>query len=687
MEGIGVGAISLALSPLLLLGVAHAVWEIAQSRKSKAKRKPFPLFTLIKAPTQTVLLLAGGMLTIFGESLRQTLPTSVEINTWPITLGGVLVFGLGSMPSKSKVFKPVEERLGRAGKRLGLQRNQVLLLIFAAIFAYITNLAAGEGRLMLAPILAIVSWTLAVTFVVLALIDLKGLAWEIEREALLWTVGLFVVAFLLRAINVEGIPNTLTGDEASGGMAAVDFVNGSFDNIFGFGWFSFPAFYFYLQSLSISIFGQSISALRLTSALGGALTVAALYFSGRAFFGKRVALLASIFLAGSHFHMHFSRIGLNNIWDGFWFVLVLGLLWWGVQNKRRNAFLLAGIALGIGQYFYVSARLLYPIIFAWAAIVALSDRKFFRRITGNLLYLLLASLIVYLPLGLSYLRNPDDFWAPMQRVSVLGEWLRNEVVITGLPAWRILVDQIWTSAQAFTRMELRHWYTPEAPILRGVGAGLFMLGVALLLIRIRDKQNWLILLWLSAFVMSGALSESTPAAQRYVAAAGAAALTVGYGLGESLNRLVKSWPAVGRALSSLGLITAVALSASDALFYLQDFTQRGPYGGTNNAVAQHMVDHLRKKEGDWQVAFFGLPRMGYASIKSTSFLLPDVIGLDMSAPWGAPENPVPNEEHILYVFLPEHEDDLLSAQAEITGLDVHSEYDQNGNFLYWYFEQ
>ena len=55
-----------------------------------------------------------------------------------------------------------------------------------------------------------------------------------------------------------------------------------------------------------------------------------------------------------HFHIHFSRIGLNNIWDPLVMVLVWGLLWMGWQENDRRAFGLAGLTLGAGFYLYTS---------------------------------------------------------------------------------------------------------------------------------------------------------------------------------------------------------------------------------------------------------------------------------------------------------------------------------------------
>ena len=78
--------------------------------------------------------------------------------------------------------------------------------------------------------------------------------------------------------------------------------------------------------------------------------------------------------------------------------------------------------------------------------------------------------------------------------------------------------------------------------------------------------------------------------------------------------------------------------------------------------------------------------MGYASINSTTFLLPQVTGLDMNAAWGSENNPEITAPNVLYVFLPGHENNRDLAIAELGFLEAQAEYDMNDNLLYWYIE-
>jgi len=68
--------------------------------------------------------------------------------------------------------------------------------------------------------------------------------------------------------------------------------------------------------------------------------------------------------------------------------------------------------------------------------------------------MVVAAIVVVLPLAAFYARYPDEFTAPMQRVSLLGGWLEREVAATGMPAWRILATRIGISALVFSSYSL-----------------------------------------------------------------------------------------------------------------------------------------------------------------------------------------------------------------------------------------
>jgi len=679
----GFTALSSLLFIIFLAAIAIAIWI----SRPGSKRSRFSLAAFAQTKPQAILLIAGVVLTVLAEAFRISLPPEARRVAWSFWLIGLLMFAVGAFyGSKKSLPAAISKRLQILGRWLHVTPAQALLLILSVLLVALAALAAGEALYMRAPFVALGAWALAIFAFVIGAWPLKAPRIRWGRDVIILVVALTLLAFALRGWDTNHIPNTLTGDEASGGLSAVEFEKSNVDNVFTFGWYSFPAFYFWLQAVSISAFGQTTAALRITSALAGALTVGAVYLAGRAMFGSRAGLYAAIFLSGLHLHLHFSRIGLNNVWDGLWFTVVIGLVWWAWKAERREGFLLAGLALGFSQYFYVSVRLLFVLVPFWLLLAGLADRARFRRNRASILLLFLAAIVIFLPLAVNYALHVNEFLAPMQRVSLLGPWLENEKAITGQPAWRILAGQLWLSVQSFTNTNLRHWYTPEVPILRPFAAGFFLLGVILLVMDWRKPQHWLLALWLGAFTLSGGLSESTPAAQRYIGVAPAAALVLGYALNNIAERLSAFWTRAKRLLAAAALVTVCLLALSDINFYFGHFTPRGEYSGTNTAIAQHLANYLQDKPAGTQVAFFGLPRMGYFSISSIAYLAPQIIGVDMSRPLGSPDNPHLQPGLVVFVFLPEHESDVEALLSGYPLAEVKKEFDMNGELLYWYVE-
>lgn len=691
----GFTALTVFVVFVVLALVALLVWILVHNRQTggrarrgnKQQKKIFSLLALAQAKPQIALLVSGILVTILGEALRNGLPVEARGSTITFSILGVLFFvaGLATI-NRPTLPTRVTRLLARIARWLEVSPAQVVLLLTSLLLAGIAIMASGDALLMRVPLVALLAWVLSASIALLGGWPLKPTGKGFSWRSFFIAAALAILGLLLRGINTGGIPNTLTGDEASAGLFAVEFRNGSVDNLLGLGWYSFPALYFYVQALSISVVGQTTEALRITSVLAGALTVGAVYLAGRTMYGHRTGLYAALFLAGLHFHVHFSRIGLNNIWDGFWFTVILGLVWWSWKHERKEGFLLAGVALGISQYDYVSVRLLFLLIPAWLLLAGLADRARFKRNRAAIVLMFLVAVVVFLPLAANYARHFDQFMAPMQRVSLLGPWLQNEVQITGQPAWRILANQLWLSVQAFTNTNLRHWYTPEAPMLRSFAAGFFLLGVALIGSELRKPQHWLLLMWLGVFVVSGGMSESTPAAQRYIGAAPAAAIVLSYALAGISARLAVALKRGAQAFAVISLIVVILLAASDVNFYFNDFTSRGDYAGTNTAIAQHLATYLQSKPAGTQVAFFGQPRMGYRSISTLPYLAPNAVGLDFGQPLGSADNPEIQPGSAVFVFLPEHQADLDTLRLQYPNATVYEAFGLTGQFLYWYVE-
>jgi hypothetical protein len=645
----------------------------------------------------------GGALVFLGFAfgflsinLRKDLPPENASAYLPFLAIGLLFF-MGGMYLASRLdqkvfFLPV---LDWIAAKAGIRPVQVVCLVSGILFAILATVAAGTSALMINPLVAIFSWIAGIGLTVLGGWHFAPPAGKtaFPKGAWLWAAGLTLAAFPLRAVLVGQIPVMLSGDEGSTGIDALQFQLGTVNNPFGiFGWHAHPSLYFFLESLGIGIFGRTIEALRYPSALAGALTVGALYLLVRTMYSHRHALAAAVFLSALHLHMHFSRLALNNVWDGLWYLITLGSLWYGWHSGKRSYWILAGLAMGIGQYFYNSTRTLFVTVPLWLIVATVFDRAGWRRNLRNLLPALAALTSVLLPLAWYMVTHLDQYLGGIKANSILGPWMEIAVREQGLPAWRILLNQLGLGFGGFFSVNLSFWYRPEMPILRTLPAVFFLFGLAILCLRFRDPRSWVPLLWLAAYGMIVSFSESAPAAQRLAGVGAACALVVGFGVVECISILANLFPARKWLLGIAAILLVGYMAFDDLRFYFFQYTPqsnylgRNDFVGTGGEVAKQIVLQVRDQPGEWEVVFLNNELMGFYSDPALRFLLPNAEGMDISNSWGSPDNPPIPAHNLFIVIMPGREEEISRIQADYPGGRLGEIHASDGSLLYTYYE-
>ncbi len=654
---------------------------------SSSIQSPDPTTRLSDSLPQLVLIVGSLLVLVLCQVLRKNaaVESRIFINLLiPICL---LMFLLGVWSIERNHFPAwVEKSVRSITSWLKISVWQLLILIFSLIFSMLTCVAAGFSAKMALPQLAVICWGAGILTAIIG-----GAKSLFQRQKISWSIVLtglafFAAAFVIRAINTKTIPIVLSGDEASSGLFSLNFLNGNMDNIFIVGWFSFPSFHNFLQSLSIVIFGQTTQALRLLSAFSGALTVALVFFVGRSMFGTVGGILSALFLSCLHLHLNFSRIGLNNIWDGFFMTLVLGCLWIGWQHDKRTAYLVSGFALGLSQYFYTSSRVLVLIIPVWLLTASLSEPAKFRRALPNLLLMFWTTLIVFLPLGWFFLKNPNELMAPMNRVTIMGEWMRLTMEQTGQTQTAIFIKQLWLAVRGYVDLPIRMWYEPGVPALRSYPGILFLLGLVFMLLHPKDSRNQILFFWLCGITLAVGLSESTPAAQRFVAATPAIALILGFGLKRLGDLVIRFLPKAKLVTNVVMILIMALLAADDARFYYREYTPKSDFSGIHGRIAQQLANYLLSEPAGQEVVFCGYPNMGYDSINSLPYLAHQIKYFNMNPDWQSPEVPKPSGDRILFVFLPNHESDIHLIESEYPGGTWSEEYSVKNELLYSMYE-
>lgn len=644
-----------------------------QSRLTKAVTRFFPLISL---------LFGIGLIII---SYQTTVRMKSHWLYIVLLTGGIFLTGISLY--KDNLDHRITQINGYILKHqlIKLQVWQIAGMITAIFLSVLTIQFSGFTLKMEQPYLAIGAWVLGIGIFVTSGYSIISNN-KISRKTIFTFLLLICAAFLIRIYHVVNLPIVLSGDEASFGLNVVEFLQGKRDNIFSAGWFSFPTMYSYIQSISVLYLGNTILALRVTSVIVGALTVGAVYIFTREMYGNAAGLFAAIFMAGFHFHNNFSRIGLNNIWDGFWYLIVLGCVFYGWRKESRNAFILAGISLGLAQYFYVSSRLLFVIIPVFIGAVSLQDPKKFKHLMPDIIIMVVGMLVVFLPLCWYFINNPNEYLAPLQRTSIFGKWMVQQMQFTGHSPLEIIQQQIWDSFRGYTHIPLRHWYRPGTPMLRPLPAVIFFVGLGFMIRHWKDSRSILLGLWLVTFGFSNALSESTPAAQRYVAVSPALAIIIAYGLVEAKEILTHQLPRFRKLIAALVVIIILGISADEIRFYMLEYAPHSDFGGDPGMIAQRLANYLQDKTGDYEVLFFGAPKMSYHSISSLPFLASHIKMTDITETWTSHDRVDTSANNLIFVFLPNHPDDLLQVEKNYPCGKLISETIRDGDILYWLYE-
>jgi 4-amino-4-deoxy-L-arabinose transferase-like glycosyltransferase len=532
---------------------------------------------------------------------------------------------------------------------------------------------------------------------------------QISRDSWLemaTVIGLSLGALALRAVALDQFPYTLGGDEAWHGLLARQVLSGELRNPFTMGYMSMPTFFYWPLSWSLWLAGDNVAGLRLPAALAGTATIPVLYLFARDLWGRRAAFLSAAFLAGYDYHVHYSRLGANNVWDP----LLVALALWGVNRglaagsgiKQSRAFVLAGMVMGLSVYFYTGARLLPPLVAVYVVFYWMQKRRqgaleeasatggtgASSRLGVSLGLLVLAFLITAGPMLGYALGHPDEWNARINQVGIFQSgWLEREPEVTAKTVPVILAQQFLRSAGAFHVFADRTvWYGADRPLLGFLAGILAVLGMAWAVAHWRDHRHFLVLLWFwSVIITGGMLTESPPSSQRLVLAIPAVALLVAFGL-ESTAGLAWRLLALDRRWQEIALgVLVFVLAASSVHYYFNEFTPARRYGSENGETATMIGHYLQDLEKDTEVYLFGAPRL-YWSFGTMSFLAPGVHGQDVVEPLQAPPGAIDAERGAAFVLLPERAGELAWVQQAYPGGRTQEFHDAAGRLRFITYE-
>ena len=365
-------------------------------------------------------------------------------------------------------------------------------------------------------------------------------------------VALAVAVVLLRLQRLDELPPGLVGDENRNGMAALRILQGEHAIFFPDVGEGREPSGVYAIALSTLLFGRTLLAIHLPTALGSAGMVFATFWIGRLFFGRdeengratqwRGLLVGGVgagSLAVSIGQVILGRTAYNRqTYMPVLLTLCLGLLWWGWKERSWWRVILAGACAGLLPYTYLPARFV-PLLFLFFGLSFLLPLSAATRarVRAELPWagaFIGAAGLVAAPLLVYFALHPAHFFLRSQNL-----WVFDPVRSQGNPLGTFLFN-VWDHLSVLGFRGDPSWRNnyPGQPMLNPWEAFFFWLGVGMAVWRWQRRPAYrLFLLWLAVLILPAmlALDSMPPNTIRMIGAAPAIYLLVGVGMWEAFQ--------------------------------------------------------------------------------------------------------------------------------------------------------
>ncbi|MCS6801651.1 MAG: glycosyltransferase family 39 protein [Chloroflexota bacterium] len=317
--------------------------------------------------------------------------------------------------------------------------------------------------------------------------------------------ALLLVAAALRFLDLQTAPPGFWYDEGLNGRFARDILAGDLRLFYG----DREGLFFYLLAGATVLFGESIFALRWLTAAVGVLTVAALFALGRRLLGTPAGLIAAAGLAVSVWHFGVNRFAERVNLLPLAEIVTVSCLWRALYPKKgensRLFAVLAGLAGGLTLYTYLASRLFPFVLGGFLLWQLVFDRRTLRERWLVWPTVALVAALVFLPLGLHYLRFPNDFILRPSQVWPYG----------GLDGGALLGElarQFGVTLMMFPAAGDANWRHNLAgrPAFDAVAAVALGVGLLRVVARPRRASTALVAIWFVVMLLPSVLASDNP---------------------------------------------------------------------------------------------------------------------------------------------------------------------------------
>jgi len=374
-----------------------------------------------------------------------------------------------------------------------------------------------------------------------------------------YAVGLFVVVLFafalgLRLVKIGTLPFGLWYDEALYGMVASRILNDpSFRPVHIA---DVPAGFIYLIAGSFAFLGESRNAIRVPAAILGAGSVVALFYFARSAFGLTAAIGSSLLLAVSRWHLTVSRVGMEVAAAAFFSILSFMFLWQVLRSGRTLHYLLLGLSLGLGAWFY-PAFWAVPVGICLLLTVGLLRRASHHHRQGVIVLLVIVFLST-LPLQVFAVRHPTEIFPDRYRQLAV---FSDKSLLDGTKAALRQVPNYLLMYVSRGEQTIARHNIPGRRLLAFPVAVLATLGLSFSLTRWRHPTLQLLLLWFVVGITPAILTKhlGDVHAQRAIMTLPVAFLFAGVALAR-LDETLRTWHGIAPRALGYGAIGFALLS-------------------------------------------------------------------------------------------------------------------------------
>lgn len=366
-----------------------------------------------------------------------------------------------------------------------------------------------------------------------------------KKESLLTIFSaILILAIFLRVFNITIIPPGVNRDEASIGFTAYSLLETGKDEygqMFPLAFQSFgdwkPPLYIYATAFFVSFLGISELSVRLLSILAGVGTVFVTFFLVYELFKKtHLALLSSLLLAISPWHIHLSRVESESNTAVF-FVTLASLLFLKSVKGRYLLFPISALFFALTYYTY-AGNFIFTTLLVLGLILIYRDEllNLLKRkeiVIGVLIFSLMSSIIWYQSVfanttklsGISIFGDPSVIHAEI-------ELPRNRFEDPNALIPKLLYNRATFAISKFTRNYINA-FSPEFLFIKGGGnrahniegfgnmyiveAPFLFIGVLTLLLFKKTRETKLVLWWFLIAPIAASMTKDAPHTNRMFA--------------------------------------------------------------------------------------------------------------------------------------------------------------------------